>query len=116
MPLEHGPSRMDTKNWSDRHNARCFASIIQTKRKCKNKVEEKNEKKNDEEPTNDKKSEEKDECSKNSEGETEDGISSNTDCHQDSEVSFMGGADEDIDTGEIEEDWIEYLKRTPETT
>ena len=32
-----------------------------------------------------------------------------TDCDQDNEVS--GDTDEDIDTTEIEEDWIEFLKR-----
>ena len=43
----------------------------------------------------------------------EEGISSNTDCDQHSEVSFMGDTDEDIDTAEIEEeDWIEYTKRS----
>ena len=51
-------------------------------------------------------------AAKNSEGVTEEGISSNTDCDQDSEVSFMGDIDEDIDSTEIEEDWIEYLKRS----
>ena len=40
------------------------------------------------------------------------GSSSNTDYDQDSDVSFMKDTDEDIDTGEIEEeDWIEYLKK-----
>ena len=34
---------------------------------------------------------------------TEEGNSSNTDCDQCSEVSFMGDTDEDIDTSEIEE-------------
>ena len=39
---------------------------------------------------------------------------SNTDCDQDSEVSFMDDTGEDIDTAEIEEeDWIEYKKRSP---
>ena len=54
----------------------------------KNSSEEKKTR-NDEEPANDDKAEDKDECSKNSEGETEEGDSSNTDCDQDSEVSFM---------------------------
>ena len=44
------------------------------------------------------------------EGETEEGISSNTDCDQATAVSIMEDTDEDIDTTEIEEDWIEYLK------
>ena len=58
------------------------------------------------------KAKEKDECNKNPEGETEEGNSSNTDCDQGSEVSFMGDTDEDIDTTEIEEDWIEYMRRS----
>ena len=37
--------------------------------------------------------------------------SSNTDCDQDSEVSLMGN----IDTTEIEEDWIGYMKKKHET-
>ena len=45
--------------------------------------------------------------------ETEEGNSSNTDCDQDSEVSFMGDTGEDIDTAEIEEEyWIAYMKRS----
>ena len=44
-------------------------------------------------------------------GEREEGISSDTDCDQDSEVSFMGDTVEDLDKSEIE-DWIEYLKRS----
>ena len=40
------------------------------------------------------KAEKKDEYSRNSEGETEEGISSNTDCDQDSEDSFTGDTDE----------------------
>ena len=35
--------------------------------------------------------------------------SSGTDCDQVSEVSFMEDTDEDVDTNEIEEIWIEYL-------
>ena len=52
----------------------------------------------------------KNECSKNSEGDG--GFNSNTDCDHDSKVSFMGDTDEDIDTTETEEDWIEHLKRS----
>ena len=52
-----------------------------------------------------------------SEGETEEGNSSNTDCDQDIEVSFMRDTDADIDTAETEEeDWIEYMKRSHETS
>ena len=32
--------------------------------------------------------------------------------HQDSEVSFIEDTDEDMSTTEIEDDWIEYLKRS----
>ena len=67
----------------------------------------------DEEPINDENAEEKDDCRQNSEGETEGGHSSTTDCDQDSEVSFVGDTDEDIDTTEIEEEnWIEHMKRS----
>ena len=94
---------MSTKKRSDRHNARCFApSFRQSEKKTRN----------DEEPTNDENAEEKDECSKNSEGETEEGNSSNTDCDQDSEIPFTGDTDVVIDITEIEEDWIEYMKRS----
>ena len=48
-----------------------------------------------------------------SEDETEDGHSSNTNCDQDSDISFMNDTDEEIDTAVIEEeDWIEYMKRS----
>ena len=68
---------------------------------------------NDEEPTNDEEAEEIENCSQNSVGETEEGNSSNSDCDQDSEISFMTDTDEVIDTAEIEEeDWIEYMKRS----
>ena len=48
------------------------------------------------------------------EDETEDGHSSNTNCDQDSDISFMNDNDEEIDTAfiEEEEDWIEYVKRS----
>ena len=92
--------------------------VIQTKRKYKKQIEKKRpwrkKTENDEEPTTDEKAE-KNEYSRNSEGETE-GISSKTDCDQDSEVSFVGDTDEDIDTAEIEEHWIEDLKRSTNDT
>ena len=44
--------------------------------------------------------------------EREEGFNSNTDCDHDSELSCMGDTDEDIDTTETEEEWIEYLKRS----
>ena len=49
----------------------------------------------------------------NSEEETDDGNSSNTDRDQDSDVSFMNDTDEEnFITAEIEENWIEYMKRS----
>ena len=42
---------------------------------------------------------------------TAEGSSSNTDCDQDRDISFMKVTDEDIDTADIEEEeWIEYMK------
>ena len=47
---------------------------------------------------------------------TAEGSSSNTDCEQDSDISFMKDTDKEIDTGEIEEEvWIEYMKRSTAT-
>ena len=40
------------------------------------------------------------------------GSNSNTDCDQDSDVSFMNDIDEETCTAEIEEHWIEFLKRS----
>ena len=38
---------------------------------------------------------------------------SNTDCDQDSDISFMNDTDEEIETAEIEEeDWIDHMKRS----
>ena len=57
--------------------------------------------------------EEEKENHRSSEDETDDGNSSNTDCDQDSDISFMNDTDEEIDTAEIEEgDWIDYMKRS----
>ena len=40
------------------------------------------------------------------------GSSSNTDCDQDSDITFMEDTDKERDTGEIDgEDWIEHVKR-----
>ena len=48
-----------------------------------------------------------------SDDESAEGSSSNTDCDQDSDVSFMKDTDEEIDTAEIEEEeWIEYMTRS----
>ena len=53
---------------------------------------------------------------RSSDDETAEGGSTNTDCHQDSDVSFMKDSDEEIDTVEIEkEECIEYLKRSTAT-
>ena len=50
---------------------------------------------------------------KSSDEETAEGSNSNTDCDQDSDVSFMKDIDEVIGTGEFEEeDWFEYMKRS----
>ena len=67
----------------------CF--IVQTKRKHKKKTQPS---RNDED--------EKDQTANHSD--------------QDSDISFMKDTDEEIDTGEIEEeDWIEYMKRSTAT-
>ena len=43
------------------------------------------------------------------------GKSSNTNCDQDSDISFMNDTDEEIDNVDIEEeDWIEHFKRSTE--
>ena len=48
-----------------------------------------------------------------SEEEAEDGYDSNSDCDQDSDISFMNDTDEELDAAEIEyEEWIEYMKRS----
>ena len=47
-----------------------------------------------------------------SEDETEDGRSSSTNHDQDSDISFMNETDEEIDTAAIEEEWIDYMKRS----
>ena len=43
---------------------------------------------------------------------TAEGISSNTDCDQDNDISFMNDTDDEIHADEIEEDWIEDMKRS----
>ena len=45
VPLEHGPSRMNTQNWSDRHNARCFASSFRRSENIRKKLKKSNEEK-----------------------------------------------------------------------
>ena len=89
--------------------------IIQTKRKYK-KTQSKDDNKVIEEvgkPENEKDGKEDEENLGSSEDETEDGHSSNTNCDQDSDISFMNDNDEEIDTAVIEEeDRIEYMKRS----
>ena len=81
--------------------------IVQTQRKYKKKTQtSKNEKDGQDAKVN----------HRSSDHETAEGSSSNTDCDQDSDVSFMEDTDEEIDTGEIEEEeWIEYMKRSTAT-
>ena len=44
---------------------------------------------------------------------TEDGHSSNKNCGQDSEISFMNDTDEEIETAVTEEeDWVDHMKRS----
>ena len=73
--------------------------IVQTKRKYKKKTQ----------TSKDEKDEEGDKVNHiRSDDETFECCSSNTDCDQDSDVSFMNDTDEEIDTAEIEEEeWIE---------
>ena len=89
--------------------------IIQTKRTYK-KTQSKDENKVIEEvgkPENEKDGKEDNENLGSSEGGTEYGHSSNTNCDQDSDISFMNETDEEKDTAVIEEeDWIEYMKRS----
>ena len=50
---------------------------------------------------------------RSSDEETAEGSSSNTDCDQDSDISVMENTDEEIDTGEMDEEgWKEYMKRS----
>ena len=64
-------------------------------------------------PDNEKDGKEDKENLGSSEDETADGHSSNTNCDQDSVISFMNDIDEEIGTAVIEEeDCIEYMKRS----
>ena len=47
-----------------------------------------------------------------SDKDTEEGPDQNSNKDQDSDVSFEEEVDEEIDATEIEEDWIEYIKRS----
>ena len=78
--------------------------IVQTKRKYKKKTQTSKNGKDEEGEKEDHGSSDEEivECS-----------GSNTDCDQDSDVSFMKDTDEEIDAGEIEEDeWTDYMKRS----
>ena len=91
--------------------------IVQTKRKYKKRTQgskEEKELKKDKEPENEKGEDEAEkESHKSSEDETVEGSSSNTDCDQDSHVSFVNDTGEEIDTAENEqEEWIEYVTRS----
>ena len=89
--------------------------ITQTKRKYKKKTQSKDEDKAKEGNENLErwKLGGGEENQGGSEGETEDGHNSNTNCDQDSDISFRNDTDDEINTTEIEEeDWIEYMKRS----
>ena len=115
MLLEHGPSRMNTKNdqidttqdASHHHSGKAK----RPRKKWRTATKKKKTETMRSQQTMRKKKKKYD-CSKNSEGETEEGNSSNTECDQDMKVAFMEHTDVDIDTTEIEEDWIEYRKIT----
>ena len=77
---------------------------VQTERKYKEKSGR---------PENDADNPEDKEDHRNSDNETEKGSASNTDCDQDSDVSFLDDNEEEIDRMEIEEeDWVENVKRS----
>ena len=81
--------------------------IVQTKRKYQKKNQLKR---------NDEDEEDKSANHKRSDDGTAEGGSSNTDCDQDIDISFVKDIDEEIDVEEIEdEDWIEYMKRSTAT-
>ena len=89
--------------------------IIQPKRKYKRKTQDKNENKVIEEvgkPEKEKDGGEEKANNGSPEDETDDGNSSDTDRDQDSDISFVNDTDEEIDTAEIEEDWVEHVKRS----
>ena len=72
--------------------------IVQTKRKYKKKTQSSRNEENEEEEKASQRS---------SDEETAKESSSNTDCDQDSDISFVENTDEEMDTVEIdEEDWI----------
>ena len=103
-PLAHGRYQENMKEWYDRLKSKCFASWFKRKentnrkhRSAKNEKDEEGEKENH----------------GSSDEEIVQGSSSNTDCDQDSDVSFKKDTDEDIDTAEIEEeDRIDHMKRS----
>ena len=98
-PQEHGPSphltiekKRQKKNQSIDEN-----KVIEEVGRMENEKDGKEDKKN----------------LGSSEDETEDWHSSNTNCDQDNDFSFMNDTDEEMDTAVVEEeDWIEHMKRS----
>ena len=87
---------------------RPWTKYIKTQIKDENKVIEEDGK-----PKNEKDGKEDKENLGSSEDETEDGHNSNTNCDQDSDISFMNDNDEEIVTAVIEEeDLVEYVTRS----
>ena len=82
--------------------------IVQTKRKYKTKKEAAINKKEEEIE----KQAEEEENKGATDKETAEGSDQNSNKDQDSDVSFQDDAEEEIDSTEIEEDWIEYIKRS----
>ena len=80
--------------------------IEQTKRKYKSKNKKEAADKTEEETIKNEKEEKK------RDKETEEGSDHNSDKDQDSDVTFQDDIDEEIDTTEKEEEWIEYIKRS----
>ena len=91
-----------------------FRLIVQTKRKYKKK-EGKNqadETKKDEKSTSGNSQKEKGGSQQDTEDETDEGNSTKTECDQHSDASFLSDTDEDIDTAEVQEKWIEHIRRS----
>ena len=105
MPLACRPCQENTREPYDRLSAKCFDSKGQNQKKYKKSTQDRKEENVEDEAEK--------ESHKSSEDEAVEGSSSNTDCDQDSDVSFVNDTDEEIDTAEIEqEEWIEYIKRS----
>ena len=93
-----------TRNIDTIDSTKNASPLVQTKRKYKKEKlrPAKNENDGEDEKAN----------HRSSDDETAESNSSNTDCDQDSDVYFMTDTDEEIDTAEIGEEWIEYVKRS----